>query len=69
MIRFYWLREKKSGPFTVGAYNPTAGPGHEWYVVGDEVPFSDDNLRDQYEVLQEIHPPTLASAHSPPPVE
>lgn len=52
--RFFWVRGRHRGRLTVAEYDPIVPDGHRWHIVGDEVPYSEESVRDHYEILSEI---------------
>ena len=64
MSKFFWLRSKSLGDgqsaFTIGEYetNPKHDDGSDnnypWYLIGSDEVYSDEDIREMYDVLDEI---------------
>lgn len=64
MSKFFWLRSKSlrngQSAFTIGEYetNPKHDDGSDnnypWYLIGRDEVYSDEDIREMYDVLDEI---------------
>ena len=51
--KFYWLKDKRGGGYTIGEYDGNAIPGF-WTIIGTDEEYSDEHIRKYFVKISEI---------------